>query len=264
MEYTGPLEKMQTHLATTVTYYLSLGNDLLKMNDLLGKTLLFEDLQHYTCFCGQIVPKVFRQNFCYECFFTKPEAGEAIFNPEKSKAHLGEADRDLVYEQSYQLQPHVVYLAQSGGVKVGVTRAAQLPTRWIDQGASEAIVLAKTINRFEAGQIEVFLKNHFSDKTVWQRMLKNESDGADLLREKERAIALLPKEWSVFVTNDQEVVRLQYPVSSWPTKTKSIKIEKEGKFTGVLTGIRGQYLIFDDAFVMNVRSQEGRWVRLRW
>jgi hypothetical protein len=147
---------------------------------------------------------------------------------------------------------------------VGVTRKAQKMTRWIDQGASEAIVLAETSNRFEAGEIEVFLKDHFADKTIWQRMLKNQAAEVDLLEEKERAAKLLPSKWQAFISDDTSVTAINYPVLEWPSKTLSVKMEKEGRFKGVLTGIRGQYLIFDNQYVMNVRSQEGRWVKLSW
>lgn len=263
MEFSGPLQKMLSHAADPVVYYLQLGNNLLKMNDLIGKKLHLAPLPKITCNCGLEVSKVFRQNFCYDCFFTKPEAGAAIFNPEKSTAHLGIADRDLAYEMGYQLQPHVVYLANSGGLKVGVTRQEQIPTRWIDQGAAAAIVLAETSNRFEAGIIEVALKAHFADKTQWQQMLVAAELEVDLGAEKLRAKELLPKEYAAFyASGNPTIYHFNYPSIGRVNKVKSLKIASTPEFADTLIGIRGQYLIFESGVVTNIRGQEGQWVTL--
>jgi hypothetical protein len=263
MEFRGALEKMSAFPGNPIVYYLTLGDNFIKMNDLIGKSLQFQYLNSITCFCGNQVSRVFRQNFCYDCFMTKPEAGEPIFNPEKSQAHLGIEDRDLAYESAYQLTPHIVYLAQSGGLKVGVTRKTQIPTRWIDQGASEAIVLAETTNRYEAGIIEVFLKDHLSDKTHWQRMLRSEGDPIDLIEEKNRVMHLLPDPFKQFISSDHYVTRLVYPIAKQPEKIKSVKLNGPQPFQDILTGIRGQYLIFESGFVTNIRAQEGLEVLLK-
>src|SRR5690606_36923867 len=125
-------------------------------------------------------------------------------------------DRDLAFEKGYQLQEHVVYLANSGGLKVGVTRQQQVPTRWIDQGATQAIVLAKTTNRYEAGMIEVDMKNHVADKTVWQKMLKNEDADVDLVAEKERLAGLMSADWRQFICDDHQIYTMDYPVEHYP------------------------------------------------
>lgn len=263
MEFSGSLQKMMSYAANPVVYYLQLGDDLLKMNDLLGKKVRITPMHRITCHCGLEVPKVFRQNFCYNCFYSKPEAGEAIFHPEKSTAHLGIADRDLEYEKAYQLQPHVVYLANSGGLKVGVTRAAQMPTRWIDQGASAAIVLAQTNNRFEAGAIEVALKNHFADKTHWQNMLVGKEQEVDLLAQKEQAKDFLPEELQNFyAAAANEIFMFHYPQIATLSKVKSVKISSTDFLEATLVGIRGQYLLFDNGAVTNIRGQEGQWVSI--
>lgn len=262
MKLYGALNKMQTMYENPVRYALDIGDDLLAMNGLLGKTILMHFTGKYTCFCDKEVNRIFRGNFCYDCYLTKPEAGDAIYRPELSKAHLGIADRDLEFEQRYQLQPHVVYLANSGGLKVGVTRARQKTTRWMDQGATSAIVLAETENRFEAGEIEVFLKNHLSDKTHWTRMLTNALADVDLMPEKNRVADLLPATLKNFVSKDNSIYTFTYPVSNYPSKVQSINFSKSNVFSAKLSGIRGQYLIFDSGQVFNVRSHEGFQVEL--
>lgn len=262
MAYFGPLVKMPATLLNPVQYIMPLGMDRIPMNDLLGKKLSFHYTGQIQCFCGEMKSKIYRQNFCYDCFWNRPEAGEPIFNPEKSQAHLGIEDRDLVWEKENQLQPHVVYLAVSSGLKVGVTRKAQVPTRWIDQGASYAIVLAETPNRYLAGTLEVALKAHLNDKTAWQRMLKNEVPDLDLRSEKSRVARLLNNEMRSFVTEDDRITDLEFPVLEYPTKVKSVNLEKVVDFSGELTGIKGQYLIFDGGFVLNVRNQAGLMVEL--
>src|SRR5690606_42098080 len=108
----------------------------------------------------------YRQGFCYDCFYRSAEAGDWIMRPKLSTAHLDITDRDLEYEIRVQLQPHVVYLALSSELKVGVTRKSQVPTRWIDQGAVQALSIMEVPNRYLAGITEVALKNHFSDKKI--------------------------------------------------------------------------------------------------
>ena len=255
--YTGPLAKMNTELASPTRYTLPLGDEMIDVNGLIGRILSMRFTGRIRCFCGELKTKVYRQNFCYNCFWEKPQAGDPIFHPEKSQAHLGIEDRDLEWEKANQLQPHIVYLAVSSGLKVGVTRKRQVPTRWIDQGASYAIRLAETPNRYLAGAIEVALKEHLKDKTVWQRMLKNEVPDLDLRSEKRRVANLLDVELGQYVTEDDSITDIEYPVKVFPTKTKSLNLQKVETFEGELTGIKGQYLIFGDQAVFNVRNNEG-------
>lgn len=260
MRFTGPLAKMKTSLGEEVKYYLEIGDDVLYMNDLIGKVLKISYLNRITCFCGKEVTAVYRMNFCRDCFFNLPQAGESILHPEKSTAHLGKEDRDLEWEKEHQLQPHIVYLANSAGLKVGVTRAQQMPTRWMDQGATAAIVLAETENRYEAGMIEVALKEHMSDKTPWQRMVKGEDVSIDLVSEKAKAVNWVPEEFSKFISERNEITQIVYPVTEYPVKAKSVNLEKHGGVEDKLIGIRGQYLLFASGAVMNIRSHEGRHV----
>jgi hypothetical protein len=178
--------------------------------------------------------------------------------PELSKAHLGIADRDLEYEQQVQLQPHIVYLALSSNVKVGVTRKTQVPTRWIDQGASKAIEIVEVPNRYLAGITELALKEFVSDKTSWQKMLKNEVLGADLIEEREKLKVHIPKDaQQYFLANNSKITEIDYPVIQYPVKIKTLNLEKTPMYSGKLKGVKGQYLLFDDTTVFNVRNSEG-------
>jgi len=186
-----------------------------------------------------------------------PETAPCIVNPEKCQAHEGIA-RDMEWSQDHCLIDHFVYLAVSSGLKVGVTRRTQIPTRWMDQGAHEAIKLAKTPNRHLAGLIEVDLKQYMGDKTNWQQMLKNQvKNPVNLLEEKKVAAQNLTPELQKYLFEEDKITYIQYPVESFPPKVKSISFDKVKQYKGKLVGIKGQYLIFDDNSVFNVRKHNG-------
>ena len=255
--FSGVLKKMPTDLTRQVNYYLNLDTQLLMMNQCLNKSL---EIRHkgYSCLQCESSEIIFRQGFCKKCFFESPQAGDWIMRPELSKAHLGIEDRDLAYEKKVQLQPHIVYLALSSHLKVGITRKSQVPTRWIDQGAHQALALLEVPNRYLAGVGEVALKAHFSDKTNWRKMLQfNEIPNIDWDEERNRAIDALPKELKPYILHDSALHHLNFPVEKYPEKVKSLNLIKEKQYKGILKGIKGQYLIFDDNTVFNVRSNEG-------
>ena len=183
-------------------------------------------------------------------------------HPEKSTAHLGIEDRDLEFEKRVQLQPHIVYLALSSNVKVGVTRKQQVPTRWIDQGASKALPIVEVPNRYLAGIAEVALKSHVADKTNWRAMLKNEVPDEDLLAIKDKLLPYLPEEVKEYALAQEKEWLLNFPVEQYPVKLKSLNLKKTPNYTGVLKGVKGQYLIFEDQTVFNVRNNEGIVVEL--
>lgn len=257
MTYEGTLTKMQTEFANPIQYYLVFENSFLNMNQLLNKDLEINFVGYQCLNCGK-KKKIFRQGFCYDCFYSSPAVGDWIMKPELSTAHLGIQDRDLEYEQKVQLQPHIVYLALSSEVKVGVTRKTQMPTRWIDQGAAQAISIVEVPNRYLAGITEVALKNHFADKTSWQKMLRNDIEKVDLIAEKLKVQNLLPAEvQEYFYPEKNDLYEMHFPVQEYPTKIKSLSLDKTPHFQGKLTGIKGQYLIFEDGTVFNVRGSEG-------
>jgi hypothetical protein len=212
--------------------------------------------------CGK-EKKIFRQGFCYDCFYSSPAVGDWIMKPELSTAHLEIEDRDLAYEKRVQLRPHLVYFASSSEIKVGVTRDSQIPTRWIDQGAEQALAIVEVPNRYLAGITEVALKSHFADKTNWRKMLTNDIIEVDLMEQKKKVAQLLPDEArEYFDINAFQVTALHYPVLQYPKKISSLSLDKTPNFHGKLTGIKGQYLIFENGTVFNVRSNEGYKVRI--
>ena len=255
------LHKMKTELKDAVQYKLFKDSEEILVNDLLGKKISFKFNGKVQCgACQKFPKKLFAQGFCYDCFMSAPQAADWIINPEKSQAHLGIEDRDLEYEKSVQLKPHIVYLAVASALKVGVTRGTQVPTRWIDQGASFAIKLAETPHRQLAGEIEVALKSHFTDKTNWRRMLKNEVADFDLEDEKWQVEDLLPGDLAQYMSEDDTIVEINYPVLEFPDKVKSVGFDKLPEIEGTLLGIKGQYLLLDDNRVLNIRKHEGYFV----
>ncbi|MEM9688162.1 MAG: DUF2797 domain-containing protein [Pseudomonadota bacterium] len=259
----GNLRKMRSTLDGTVAYQLPMGDELVDMNALIGRTIKLSFDGQINCIsCGRQTKKSFGQGFCFPCFRDAPEASECILRPELCRAHEGEA-RDMDWAEKHCLTEQVVYLAKSSAIKVGITRNSQVPTRWIDQGASEAIVFARVPNRYTAGLVEVAMKAHLTDRTNWQRMLKNQVCEDDLAARKSALIDEVPAELRDYVTDDTEVCCIEYPVEAFPEKVKSQTFDKLPAVEGQLAGIKGQYLIFDDGRVLNVRKHSGYFVTLQ-
>ena len=256
MLYQGVLTKMETEFSTPIQYFLVLENDILNMNQLLNKTLTLSFIK-YQCLNCSIEAPIFRQGFCKSCFFELPQAADWIMRPELSKAHLNIEDRDLDYEKRVQLQPHIVYLANSSNVKVGVTRKTQVPTRWIDQGAKEALEIVEVPNRYLAGVTEVALKKYVSDKTNWREMLKGTAVDESLEDWRQRLSVHIPEETKSYFLANQKPLGIEFPGHQHPEKPQSLNLSKTPVYSGVLKGIKGQYLIFEDNTVFNVRSNEG-------
>jgi hypothetical protein len=262
MTYEGVLTKMQTEFGNPIQYYLVFEDNFLNVNQLLGKPMEINFVGFQCLNCGK-KKKIFRQGFCYDCFYSSPAVGDWIMKPELSTAHLGIQDRDLAYEEKVQLQPHIVYLALSSEVKVGVTRKTQIPTRWIDQGASQAIAIVEVPNRYLAGITEVALKNHYADKTNWRKMLTNSFETIDLVAERLKVEHLIPTEVQEYFYNQIiELYEMKYPVLEYPTKVTSLSLDKTPNFQGKLMGIKGQYLLFESGIVFNIRSSEGYIVKI--
>ncbi len=259
MLYEGVLRKMQTENGKPIQYYLIFDTGFLNVNQALDKEIQIDFIKYQCLNCGEDRP-IYRQGFCKTCFYETPHAGDWIMKPELSTAHLDKEDRDLEYEKKMQLQPHIVYLANSSNVKVGVTRKSQVPTRWIDQGAHEAIEIVEVPNRYLAGITEVALKDHVSDKTSWQKMLKNDIEDLDLIEWRAKLKPFIPEEAAQYFIADNTETNLEFPVLKYPEKVKSLNLDKTPSYKGVLKGIKGQYLIFEDNTVFNVRGSEGYYV----
>ncbi|MBT8301910.1 MAG: DUF2797 domain-containing protein [Maribacter sp.] len=261
MHYEGVLRKMQTEMGQPIQYYMLFEGNFLNVNQVLTKQLQIDFIKFQCLNCGEDRP-IFRQGFCKTCFFETPSAGDWIMRPELSTAHLGKEDRDLEYEKKVQLQPHIVYLANSSNIKVGVTRKSQVPTRWIDQGAHEAIEIIEVPNRYLAGITEVALKDHLGDKTNWRKMLTNNVDDEDLVKWRNKLKQYIPSEAKEYFLENKNETHMEFPVLKYPEKVKSLNLGKTPSYNGVLMGIKGQYLIFEDNTVFNVRGSEGYYISL--
>lgn len=261
MQYQGVLTKMETEFSSPIQYYLVFETDFINVNQLLNKTLKISFVKFQCLNCG-LDKTIYRQGFCKSCFFDIPQAADWIMRPELSTAHLDKEDRDLEYEKKVQLQPHIVYLANSSNVKVGVTRKSQVPTRWIDQGAHEAIEIVEVPNRYLAGITEVALKDYVADKTNWRKMLKNDIEDENLVDWRERLKGFIPDKAKDYYIPSNTETNLEFPVIKYPEKPSSLNLKKAINYSGTLVGIKGQYLIFDDQTVFNIRANEGLVVSL--
>lgn len=262
----GNIRKMRTELSPEgeAQYYLNLYNILdkgeeLHVNPLVGSEVTFRfDGKIHCVATGKEIKKTFGEGLSYEAFVSSPLAVESIIRPELSRIHEGIALRDEEWEKKHHLQPHYTYLSLTSGIKVGVTRSTQIPHRWIDQGAEQGLILAETPYRQAAGLIEVALKEFVTDKTNWRKMLKNEKENQMAITEaKEMLLDELPPEFEEFVVWDNGITEISYPVQEYPIKVNSIKLDKLPEFTKKLAGIKGQYFIFSDNTVMNIRSHAG-------
>lgn len=264
MNLSGNISKMRAEFDQPIRYFLPVGEQEVAMNELIGHSVSLKFSGQINCIaCGKKTKTSFNQGFCYSCLQTAPEASETVMRPELSKAHLGIA-RDMEWARQHDLIEHVVYLAVSSELKVGVTRHHQIPTRWIDQGASRAIELCRTPNRHIAGIIEVWLKKHFTDKTNWRAMLQNHiATQIDLSEEKKNALQLLTPELQRYYSDNDTIWELSYPVLHYPEKLNSLSFDKTPDISGILSGIKGQYLIFDQGRVLNIRKHNGYWLDIK-
>ena len=259
----GHLAKMQVELNEQVQYFLPLDDHREPLNALIGKPIRLEYLGDIHCtHCGRRSKKSFSQGYCYPCFTKLPQCDTCIMSPEKCHYEQGTC-RDPSWGEQYCFTDHYVYLANSSGVKVGITRGSQVPTRWIDQGATQAMPIFRVKSRYQAGLIEDCLRDHVADRTHWQKMLKGNSEAVDLeqirdeiiaksesgLREIEQKFGLL----AIQRLYHQKVVDINFPVLQFPEKVKSLNLDKQPIVEGVLQGIKGQYLILDTG-VINIRK----------
>lgn len=263
MVWKGNIRKMCTKLNDVVEYSLPLldvlqPHEMVPMNDLIGKNVKIEFNNEINCVVtGKRIKKIFGEGMSYDAFMNSPLASPSIIRPELSRIHEGIALRDKEWEEKHHLTPHIVYLSLTSEVKVGVTRETNVPYRWIDQGANEAIVLAEVPYRQLAGLIEVSLKEHRADKTNWRKMLRNEYEETSLLDHKDELIEYLDENLQQFISDNDEITKISYPVIEYPKKVVSIKLDKHPQIEKKLSGIKGQYLIFTDGHVLNVRSHAG-------
>jgi len=266
MKYSGNIQKMHTKLNDTVQYHLPIGDELVDMNVLIGSEINLTYQGEINCVaCGRKTKKSFSQGFCYPCFQSLAQCDMCIMKPEK--CHYAEGTcREPEWGEQFCLQDHYVYLANSSGLKVGITRGTQIPTRWMDQGATQAIPIFRVKNRLTSGLVEVIFKDHVADKTSWQKMLKGEADKINMQIRRDELYELsknalnelsnsLDSDAIEFLDNEP-VIDINFPVNQYPEKVKSFNFDKTPEVSGVLNGIKGQYLILENG-VLNMRKFGG-------
>jgi len=268
MKVQGNLHKMFTEATNPVTYGLELGGQSVNLNDSLGKRVRIEYLQQIECIhCGRITKKSFNQGYCYPCFSSLAQCDMCIMSPERCHFHLGTC-REPDWGLSHCMRPHIIYLSNTSAVKIGITRESQLPTRWIDQGATQALAVLRVTKRYHAGLIEDAFKQFVGDRTNWRNMLKNLFDEVDLYGVFETHWPRVKSGLDAELLQDvEEIARpgghldLNFPALRYPQKVVSFNLDKQPVVEGHLDAIKGQYLILDNG-VINIRKYGGYLVSL--
>ena len=262
----GAARKMKTHLGETVEYTAVFGEQEIQMNQFLGRQLRLDYLGTINCVhCDRKTNKSFNQGYCYPCFRRLAQCDSCIMSPEKCHFAAGTC-REPEWGEANCNVDHFVYLANTSGLKVGITRHSQIPTRWMDQGASQAQPIFRVSSRLQSGLVETTFKAHIADKTNWRAMLKGEAEPADLEKARQELmsecapqIAALQDSHglqSITVLEGQAETRIKFPVLQYPVKVSSFNLDKTDTAGGTLQGIKGQYLIFDTG-VINIRKYGG-------
>lgn len=206
--------------------------------------------------------KSYSQGYCYVCMTKLARCDTCMMSPEKCHFHLGTC-REPEWAEQFCMSDHIVYLANSSGLKVGITRVSQMPTRWIDQGAIQALPILRVSSRKLSGLVEVVFKDVTADKTNWRKMLKNDVEIIDLIKERQTLFSLVQPALddlilqyglnAIQLLEDAQPLLFEYPVLEYPSKVSSFNLDKNPLIEGKLMGIKGQYLIFDKG-VINLRK----------
>jgi len=262
----GLVRKMRAELnlqpSSQVQYFLPLGEQELPLNQYIGKTLKLEFVGSIVCqHCGKKTKKSFSQGYCFPCMRKLAQCDMCIMKPETCHYHEGTC-REPEWGEKNCFVPHYVYLSNTSGLKVGITRHTQIPTRWIDQGATQATIMFKVSTRQQSGFVEMAFKDLIADKTNWRTMLKENQADRDLLEEAKNLKSQLQQSMNQVIQSfpvddiedqENEVVSINYPVLEFPEKIKSHNFDKNPLVEGTLMGIKGQYLLFDTG-VINIRK----------
>ncbi len=262
----GGVRKMNSALADPVQYTMVLDEAGIPLNPFLGRRLRLEFAGAIHCiFCGRKTAKSFNQGYCFPCFRRLARCDSCIVSPEKCHFHQGTC-REPDWAERHCMIDHIVYLANTSGLKVGITRGSQVPTRWIDQGATQALPVFRVDSRYHSGLVEVLFKDHIADRTNWQAMLKGPAEQRDLQQDRRGLLsacaaeleALRSRHGEQAITPLEETAetRISYPMLQYPTKVKSFNLDRTPQVEGTLMGIKGQYLVFDTG-VINLRKYGG-------
>lgn len=264
MTMSGFLRKMSSHVTDDdqVEYNLRLNDESVPLNPHIGDQVTLLYTGNIQCIhCGRTTKKSYSQGYCYPCFKKLAQCDLCVVSPER--CHFDEGTcRDNSFAESFCMQPHIVYLANSSGIKVGITKTENLPTRWIDQGAVQALPMFNVETRQQSGFVEQAFKQHISDKTQWQQMLKAEDRHIDLKATRDELLSQVKPELEKVVKRfgiqaiqpltEADVSTFRYPVEQYPTRVVSLSFDKTPEVAGRLLGIKGQYLILDTG-VINLR-----------
>ncbi|MCG9696899.1 DUF2797 domain-containing protein [Shewanella sp. Isolate11] len=261
---TGNIRKMRSSLDANgqVNYQLPLSEHLVEMNPLIGQQITLTHTGNiYCCNCNKKTKKSFSQGHCFVCMKKLASCDMCIMKPETCHFAQGTC-REPQWGEDNCFVPHYVYLSNTSGLKVGITRHTQLPTRWIDQGATQGLPILKVSSRQLSGLVEVELAKMIADKTNWRTMLKGNAEPLDLtvqanellpqIETRLHELAMEHGEYAIERLNES-IVDIDYPVSEFPSKIASHNFDKNPVVSGTLMGIKGQYLIFDTG-VINLRK----------
>ena len=262
----GNVRKMRTSLEQPVAYTMLLGDDEIPLNQYLGRHLQLDYQGIINCIaCDRKTSKSFSQGYCYPCFRRLAQCDTCIVSPEKCHYAAGTC-REPKWGEEHCMIDHVVYLANTSGLKVGITRGTQVPTRWMDQGATQAQPIFRVSTRLLSGLVETLFKGHVADKTNWQAMLKGDARPKNLEQLRQDLMAACATELAslqqqhglqaITVLEQAPETIISYPVMEYPEKVKSFNLDKTPDVGGTLMGIKGQYLIFDSG-VINMRKYGG-------
>jgi len=268
----GTMAKMRVALASPVTYDMPLGDQLIAVNPLVGSDIRLHYKGAIHCLhCDRLTKKSFSQGYCYPCFKRLPQCDLCIMSPERCHYDQGTC-REPQWGEQHCMKLHYVYLANSSGIKVGITRSKNIPSRWIDQGAVQALPILAVDSRYQSGLVEVMFKQHVADKTNWRTMLKGEIESRDLVAVRDQLLGQCSDEIKALQQRfglqaiqplmDGEVVGIDYPVLQYPIKVKSLSFDKTPLIEGTLLGVKGQYLILDTG-VLNIRKFAGYTIELQ-
>lgn len=262
----GNARKLITRLQQPVDYRLALGDTQIDLNSLLGTVVRLRHSGNINCVhCGRRTNKSFNQGYCYPCFQSLAQCDSCIIHPEKCHYDQGTC-REPPWGEKFCMQDHIVYLANSSGLKVGITRATQIPTRWIDQGAIQALPIVRVRSRLQSGALEVIFRQHVADKTNWRDMLREGDQVVDLVQERDQLLERCKADideltqrfgfHAISLIRGIDPVDISYPIEAYPEKIASFNFDKDPLVEGTLLGIKGQYLMFDTG-VINIRRFGG-------
>ena len=268
----GQLQKMSVIDADPIEYSFawvdgkSVGSEKMSVNQFLGQKISLRFSGKINCIaCKRAIKKTYQQGYCFPCAQKLAACDMCILKPETCHFHLGTC-REPEWGQANCFVPHVVYLANSSGLKVGLTRETQIPTRWIDQGAIQALPILRVKSRYQAGLLEVGIAQLVADKTDWRKLLLNHAESLDLATKRDELFSQISssiqqiagkfKFGDIEILTAEKTKNFKYPILEYPSKVTALSFDKTAEISGILTGIKGQYLLLDTG-VINLRKFTG-------